>query len=519
MLDSGPGERAAPPDAPDAEPTHREIVVAMSGVMLAMLVALISGTIVINALPLIVPDLGGGQVAYTWVVVANSLTLTASMPLWGKLSDQFDLERLVQCALLVYVASGVVSAVAPGIGVLVAARAVQGVGIGGLVALSQAVIARLAPPRQRGRYAGYMNVCWAVGTISGPLIGGIVATSPLGWRGCFLVGIPFALVALALMRRTLRIPHVPRPVEVDYLGGTLIVGGVTVLLALISLGGTRFPWTSAPALLLAGGAVLMLALALVIEGRFAADPVVRLGLFRSRTVALCTVGASLIGVTVMGATIYLTEYYQFGHGLNPTQAGLLIAPMVVALAATGIVNGRVVARTGCWKPMCLFGCVVLVLGTALLGTADRGSPVALVAASSAVVGVGLGATSANLVLAVQNVVPVAEVGSASALVGFFQSLGGSIAIAALGTVLGNRVAAAVPEVGHALPAPASLPTAIRERYQDAIGSGVGELFLLMVPLMGIALLLVALVPGRSLHGPEGHREEVRAGGAGARRRR
>lgn len=483
---------------PTVEPTHREILLAMSGVMLGMFVAMISGTIVINALPMIVPDLGGGQLGYTWVVIANTLAITATIPVWGKMADRLDLKKLLRVALVIYVVGCLISSLAGSIGILIAARAVQGVGIGGLSALSQATIARLAPPRQRARYAGYMNVCWAVGTISGPLVGGLVVDSPLGWRGCFLVGIPFAIISLVVMARTLRLPHVPQPVDIDYLGAALIVLGVSCVLLITSLGGNRFAWASPETGALVLGAVVLLGAALLVEGRLAADPIVRLALFRNRTILLTTLAASLVGVSLMSAVVFLTEYYQYGRGLSPTESGLLTSPMVIALAATGIINGRAVAHWGRWKPTCLFGCAVIAAGNALIGMSDHSTPLAQVALGSAVLGVGLGCTSANMVLAVQNVVHDSEVASATSLVTFFQTLGGAVAVAVLGVVLGRTIASSLPEIGHSLPDPQLLAPDLRERYQEVLGSGVAELFLLITPLALVSLALIALVPGGQL---------------------
>lgn len=493
------GHRTLAPHMPaGAEPTHGQLLLAVSGALLASFAALLSSTIVINAMPLIIPDLGGTQTGYTWVVIANMLMLTATMPAWGKLADQFDIARLLKVALLLHLAGGILGACAPNIAVLIGARAVQGIGIGGLSALTAAVIARLVPERERGRFAGYQQISWATGTVSGPLIGGIVADSALGWRGSFLVGLPVAVIALVLMARTLRLPHIARKVEVDYLGAALLITAISLALALVSLGGSTIPWLSASSVLLGIAAVVALGAALHVETRAAAEPIVRLGLFRDRTVALAACSATLVGVALMASTIYLTEYYQYSRGLSPTAAGLLTAPMVCALALCGVVNGNVVARTGRWKPMCVLGCALVAAGGLLIGSVDHATPLALVSGASAVLGLGLGASTANLMLAVQNVVEVTEVGSASSLISFFQALGGTVSITVLGAYLGTNVASEVPEVGRTLPKPDLLPAGLRETYQQVVGDTVPDLFLLITPLLALSVVFTLLIPGAAL---------------------
>src|SRR5512144_740829 len=225
--------------------THREVLEALSGLLLAMFVAMLSSTVVSNALPRIVTDLHGSESGYTWVVVATLLTLTATTPIWGKLADLFSKKALVQVALLVYLAGSLVAGLAPSMGVLIGARLIQGVGVGGLTALVQVVIATIVSPRERGRYFGYLGAVFAVATASGPLIGGVIVdTSWLGWRWTFFVGVPFAALAFLVLQKTLHLPVVKRQVSIDYLGALLVTSGVSVLLVWVSLAGSRFPWQS-----------------------------------------------------------------------------------------------------------------------------------------------------------------------------------------------------------------------------------------------------------------------------------
>ena len=225
--------------------THRQVLEALSGLLLAMFVAMLSSTVVSNALPAIVSDLGGSQTGYTWVVVATLLTMTATTPIWGKLADLFSKKLLVQLGLVIFSAGSLVAGIAPNMEVLIGARAFQGLGVGALTALVQVVIASMVTPRERGRYSGYIGATFALATVSGPLIGGVIVDTPgLGWRWCFLVGLPFAIAAFVLLQKTLHLPVVRREVHIDYLGASLIVGGVSLLLVWVSLAGNNFAWTS-----------------------------------------------------------------------------------------------------------------------------------------------------------------------------------------------------------------------------------------------------------------------------------
>ncbi len=252
--------------------THREVLEALSGLLLAMFVAMLSSTVVTNALPRIVTDLEGSQSGYTWVVVSTLLAMTATTPIWGKLADLFDKKLLVQSALVIYTVGSLVSAFAPSMGVLIGGRVIQGLGVGGLTALVQVVIASMVSPRERGRYSGYIGAVFAAATVSGPLIGGLVVDSPLGWRGCFFVGLPFAAAAFVVLQRRLHLPVVRRDVSIDYLGATLIVGGVSVLLIWVSLAGQQFDWTSSTTALLVTAGVALIAAALYVEAKWPPIP-------------------------------------------------------------------------------------------------------------------------------------------------------------------------------------------------------------------------------------------------------
>lgn len=509
--------RASVPPATDAtsavrafaeepgEMTHRQILEALSGLLLAMFVAMLSSTVVSNALPRIVADLEGSQTGYTWVVVATMLAMTATTPIWGKLADLANKKVLVQLALLIYIAGSLIAAFAPSMGVLIGARAVQGLGIGGLTALVQVILAVMVSPRERGRYSGYLGAVFALATVSGPLIGGLVVDSALGWRGCFFVGLPFAVLAFLLLQKTLHLPVVKRPVRIDYLGATLLVGGVSLLLIWVSLAGNQFGWASTTTALMVGGGVLLLGAAGYVEARVAPEPIIPLRLFAERTMTLATTASVLIGVAMFGSTVYLSQYFQVARGMSPTEAGLMSIAMVGGLFVSSVVSGRMITRTGVWKRWLVGGMSAVVVGLALLGTIDETTSLVVIGVFMAILGLGLGATMQNLVLAVQNNVTMSDMGAASSSVAFFRTMGGSIGISALGALLSAQVAQQVTDgltglgipsdshESHTIPDLAGLPAPVRMVFEHAFGESFGHIFLVATPFAILALVCVALI--------------------------
>ncbi len=516
--------------------THREIMEALTGLLLAMFVAMLSSTVVSNALPAIVTDLHGSQTGYTWVVVATLLTMTATTPIWGKLADLFSKKLLVQAALVIFSIGSVVAAIAPNMGVLIGARAFQGLGVGGLTALVQVVIASMVSPRERGRYSGYIGAVFATATVSGPLLGGLVVDSPLGWRGCFMIGLPVAAIAFVVLQKTLHLPTVKREVRIDYLGATLIMGGISLILVWVSLAGNNFDWISGTSAALVAASLLLIAAALWVEARVAAEPVIPLRLFRDRTTALATAASVMIGVAMFGATVYLSQYFQLARGMSPTEAGLMSIAMVGGLLVSSIISGRVITRTGLWKRWLVGGMVFVIAGIALLGTIDAETPLLVVGAYMALTGIGLGATMQNLVLSVQNNTAPEDLGAASSVVAMFRSIGGSAGVAALGAVLAHQVTSSVKDGLGALlasgqvspeqlaqmqhstgdiPDLAALPAPIRGLYEASFGEAVGHLFMVAVPFAIVAfvcILFIKEVPLRTTTGsPSVAESEIEAG--------
>lgn len=503
---SASGPTASGPTAEDSgQMTHREIMEALSGLLLAMFVAMLSSTVVTNALPRIITDLEGSQTGYTWVVVSTLLAMTATTPLWGKLADLFSKKLLVQSALVIYSVGSLAAAFAPNMGVLIGSRVVQGIGVGGLTALVQVVIATMVSPRERGRYSGYIGAVFALATVSGPLIGGLIVDSPLGWRGCFFVGLPFAALAFGVLQRKLHLPVVRRDVSIDYLGATLIIGGVSILLIWVSLAGQQFDWVSTTsfAMLLAGA--LVVAASLWVEARVAEDPIIPLRLFKDRTTALATAASVMVGIAMFGATVYLSQYFQLARGMSPTEAGLMSIAMVGGLLVSSITSGRIITRTGLWKRWLVGGMVLVIVGLTLLGTIDEKTNLVLVGLFMALVGVGLGATMQNLVLAVQNNTRIEDMGAASSVVAFFRSLGGSVGVSALGALLASQVASSVRDgldqmgvkptshESHSIPDLSTLPAPMRALYESSFGDAVGHLFLVSAPFALAALVCVLFI--------------------------
>jgi EmrB/QacA subfamily drug resistance transporter len=472
-----------------------------------------------NALPRILHDLHGGESAYTWVVTATLLAMTSATPIWGKLADLMSKKLLMQIAICVYISGSVVAGLSQSVGMLIGCRVVQGIGAGGILAMTQVIMAAMVSPRERGRYSGYLGATFAVATIAGPLIGGVIVdTSWLGWRWCFYVGVPFAAAALVVLQKTLHLPVVRRELTVDYLGAALITGGVSALLVEVSLAGQQFDWVSAPSALLAATGVVLLGLAVVVELR-AAEPIIPLQLFRHRTVSLATAAGLFVGVAIYGATIFLAQYFQISRGESPTGSGVRTMPMILGLAAASLVVGRLVSRTGRWKRYLVVGSLTGTVGFALLSTINASTGFLALSVYMALVGIGLGMTMQNLVLSVQNTVPVGQLGAATATVSFFRSLGGAIGVSVLGAVLASRVKGSVASGLAQLGVPASklegggttipdvhtLPAPLAHVVESAYGHGVAHTFLLSAPMMLLAaviILFIREVPLRQQSGTE-----------------
>jgi EmrB/QacA subfamily drug resistance transporter len=493
-----------------AEPmNHRRTLEALSGLLLALFVAMLSSTVVSTALPKIIGALNGSQTQYTWVVTATLLAATATTPIWGKLADLFSKKLLIQVSIIIYVVGSMVAGLSQSAGQLIAARTVQGIGVGGLQALVQVAIAAMIPPRERGRYNGYLGGVMALATVGGPLLGGLIVDSSwLGWRWCFYIGVPFAVAALILLQITLNLPVFRRGnVKIDYLGSALIAAGVSLLLIWVSFVDSSFAWLSWQTAVMVVGSLILLGLALLVESR-AAEPTVPLPILRDRNTALAILASLAVGMAMFGGAVFLGQYFQIGRGYSPTEAGLLTIPLMAGVLLASIVAGRMVSASGRIKPYIITGAVVLVAGFGMLSVVDHATALWYLGIGMFLIGVGVGMTMQNLVLAVQNSVALKDIGAASSTVAFFRSLGGTIGVSVLGAVLAHRVTAQITHDLAAAGVPASgsasgggtlnldgLPAPIVHIIRAAYGDATGHIFLIsaVIAVVGV-VAAVALRP-------------------------
>ncbi|MER7808063.1 DHA2 family efflux MFS transporter permease subunit [Streptomyces sp900116325] len=497
--------------SPDGAPmTHRQIMEALTGLLLGMFVAILSSTVVSNALPEIISDLGGGQSAYTWVVTASLLAMTATTPLWGKLSDLFSKKLLVQIALIIYVTGSIVAGLSTSSGMLIACRVVQGIGVGGLSALAQIVMAAMIAPRERGRYSGYLGAVFAVATVGGPLLGGVITdTSWMGWRWCFYVGVPFAVIALIVLQKTLKLPVVKRDVKVDWTGAFFISAAVSLLLLWVTFAGDKYDWMSWQTGVMLAGSLALVLLFIFTESR-ASEPIIPLRLFRNRTITLASLASLFVGVAMFAGTVFFSQYFQLARGKSPTMSGVMTIPMITGLFLSSTISGQIITKTGRWKAWLVSGGFLVTAGLGLLGTIRYDTTYWHIAIFMFVMGLGIGMMMQNLVLATQNQVAPSDLGSASSVVTFFRSLGGAIGVSALGAVMANRVTHYVKDgladlgpkgaaLGHGgtggggIPDLDKLPAPFRTVVESAYGHGVGDVFLFAAPAALIAFLITIFI--------------------------
>ncbi|WP_459115375.1 MFS transporter [Streptomyces similanensis] len=491
--------------------THRQIMEALSGLLLGLFAAILSSTIVTNALPTIIKDLGGGQSAYTWVVTAALLAMTASVPLWGKLSDLLSKKALVQIALVIYVAGSVIAGLAQNPAMLITARVVQGLGAGGLSALVQVIMAAMIAPRERGRYSGYTGATFAVATVGGPLLGGVITdTSWLGWRYCLFVGIPFALIALLVLQKTLHLPVAKRQVKVDWGGAFLITAAASLLLLWVTFANDKYDWVSWQTFTMVGGVIVLALLFVFVETR-ASAPIIPLRLFRNRTIALASLASLFVGVGMYSGTVFFSQYFQLARDKSPTMSGVMTIPMIGGLFVASMVSGQIITRTGRWKAWLVAGGACLTAGLGLLGTMRYDTPYWHLSIYMALLGVGVGMTMQNLVLSTQNQVAPQDLGAASSTVSFFRTLGGAVGVGVLGSVMSTRIshhakdtlmslspharaaAAKAMSADGALPDMDALPRAVRTWLEGAYGHGIADAFLYAAPCAFIAFLVVLFI--------------------------
>ncbi|WP_350351312.1 MDR family MFS transporter [Microbacterium sp. A8/3-1] len=505
---------ASPSSATEAVRSPREVFTAISGLVVGMFVAVLSGTVVSTSMPVIIADLGGTQSQYTWVITASLLATAVSTPIWGKLADLVDRKILVQISLILFTVGTVIAGFSTDTNMLIAVRVVQGIGVGGLMSLVMIAVALIISPRERGKYMGVVGGIMALGTIGGPLLGGLL-TDVWGWRSNFFVGVPFAILALVLLQFTLHLPKPQRDtkVSIDYFGIVLLAVGVSTLLIWVSMGGSQFDWDSSTSIMLAVTAIA----AFITVEFFVKEPIVPMSLFRNRTFTLSVIASIAIGVSMFATSVFLAQYFQLARGATPTESGLMTIPMIIGQMGASIIIGQLVSRFGKWKGWMLTGSVLTTIGVSLMATLRYDTPFPLVAVYMFVLGAGLGMVMQNLTLIVQNDTAPQQLGAASSNVNFFRTIAGTIGVTVMGSLLSTSVASYItdgldgfvpttPEEVGALehlasgdvPKVGQLPDTIRAIVEGAYGHGIADAFIIAIPLAVIAIIAIAFIKNKPL---------------------
>ncbi|MEV6964619.1 DHA2 family efflux MFS transporter permease subunit [Hamadaea sp. NPDC051192] len=486
--------------------------------MLCVLLAALDQTIVATALPTIVGDLDGLD-HISWVVTAYLLTSTVTLPLYGRIGDIYGRKPVVIFAIAVFLIGSALCGWSQTMTQLIAYRAVQGVGAGGLMVLAQAILADLVPPRDRGRYMGFIGAAFGVASVAGPLLGGYL-TDHASWRWVFYINLPLGAIALAMIAVVLKLPAPTSRSRVDYLGAALLSAAVTGLVLVTSWGGSEYAWSSAQIRWLIAATVGFTVLWLV-SARFSAQPILPLRLFRDRTFALASVASIAVGVAMFGSISYLPIFMQVVTGANATNSGLLMLPLVAGILVTAIASGQLISRTGRYKAYPIAGAVLTGLGLWLLSTLDEHSTRALISAYMVVIGLGIGLIMQVLVLVVQNSADRADLGVATSAVTFVRQVGGALGVAVCGSLFTTRLYDAIARelpgvsvtggVGSLTPARlAELPDAVRAGVARAFADALPPIFLALVPLLIVALICVSVLPAVSLRTHDAHTPVVEA---------
>ena len=497
----------APPGEAGAQwLTHKQIMIVLPGLLMAMLLAMLDQLVVGTALPRIVGDLGGVS-HLSWVVTAYVLASTITTPFYGKLGDMYGRKKFFIAAIIIFLAGSALSGLSQSMVQLITFRAIQGLGAGGLMVGAMATIGEIVPPRQRGKYMSYFMVVMMLATVAGPLVGGWITTA-FSWRWIFYINLPLGGAALVYVMATLHMP--PRRVEhrIDYLGGILLGVIATSVILVATWGGTEYSWASAPVLVLIALAVGSLVAFIAVERR-AAEPMLPLHLFQNRNFSLTMVLTFFVGLSLFGAMTFLPLYQQTVQGASPTVSGLLLTPLMVGSAITSIVAGQAVTRTGRYKMFPIIGGAVMTIGMFMLSRLGVSTTRLETSLDYVVLGLGMGFLMQMVSLIAQNSVELRDMGVASSARMFFQQMGGSLGVAAFGAVFASRLNSAMAAAGGQFhvsggsldPATVtSLPAAVRDQVYVAISHAVQSVFVWVVPasvLIFVIALFIKEVPLRS----------------------
>ncbi len=503
MTETTPAADAAAPEGP----AHLRWI--FGALMLTMLLASLDQTIVSTALPTITSDLGGLN-ELSWVVTAYLLTSTASTPLWGKISDVVGRKSTLQTAVGIFLVGSALAGASQNMAQLITFRGVQGLGGGGLMVLVLAVIGDLIPPRERGRYQGLFGAVFGLSSIAGPLLGGFF-TQSMSWRWIFYINLPLGVVAFLVIGAVLHLPVHHEKRVIDWVGASLLVPGVTMLLLVTVWGGNQYAWLS-PQILGLGAASLLLLVWFVLHEMRTEAPIVDMGLFRIPVFRISAGIGFMIGFAMMGSIVYLSIYMQVVRGASPTAAGLQLLPMMAGMMSMSIGSGQIIARTGQYKKFPVMGTVLATLGLVLLSRLQVATPYWQLAIYSFVLGAGLGATMQVLTLVVQNSVERKDMGAATSAVTFFRAIGSSWGTAFFGAVWSARLTA---ELAASLPAGSAgvgglttdsmmqihaLPAAIQQTVLEAFARAMHTTFLVAAPFLAVAFHMALAMPKVTLRG-------------------
>jgi EmrB/QacA subfamily drug resistance transporter len=487
--------------------SHRQIMVILGGLMTGMFLAALDQSIVGTALPRITSDLQGLD-KLSWVVTAYLLTSTAATPLWGKISDLYGRRIIFQAAIVTFLVGSLLCGFSRNIEELIAFRALQGIGGGGLIALALATLGDVIPPRERGKYMGYMGAVFGTSSVLGPVLGGWLADGP-GWEWIFWLNVPIGAVALVVTSYALKLPHVRRDHVIDWWGAGVLVAGVSSFLLYVSWAGPDHGWLSGGSLGLLAGSLVLTAVFIAIELR-ATEPIIPMDLFRNSIFATTNAMAVVVGIALFGAIIFVPLYLQIVMGMSPTKSGLGMLPMIVGMFSSSIPSGNWVSRSGRYRPLPTVSMVVVFGALLLLSTLDAQSAYWQVGVYMYIFGFGLGLTMQLLTVIVQNSVETRHMGIATSTVTFFRTLGGALGASAFGAVLNTRLAHHLSEGLGTGPAPSvntndasaiqGLPEPVRSTVIDAFSNSLHDVFLTALPVVAVAFLISLFIKEIPLRG-------------------